>query len=179
MKYETLLSRIKKQGYKRILVTGAHRSGTTFAGVALAHDLGQPFYPEENIRGGNLVLMDKFVKTHPRFIMQAPGLSVNCHKVDVDLVIFMKRNFVDTIEGMKILSGRVIQYEFDRIVRMYGEQYGEYSLPEAKFRVFKDIQAPLIKNYAYLDYESLEGHALWTPENERQNWHIRQTAPNR
>jgi len=92
MEYNKLIEELKSREFKRILVTGAHRSGTTFAAATIAHDLGLMFYPEENIRGGSLVLLKDFQKTHGEYVMQAPGLSVNCHLVDFDIVIIMRKN---------------------------------------------------------------------------------------
>ncbi|MCK5776468.1 MAG: hypothetical protein KAH25_09835 [Bacteroidales bacterium] len=174
MKYSELTKLIKNRGFKRILVTGPHRSGTTFAGAALASDIGVNFYPEENIRGGSLVLFNAFNRTHKQYVIQAPGLSVNCHKVDVDLVVFMQRNLPDIMDGMRILRSEVIQYELKRIEEMYGAEYAKLGLPLAKLAVFTQIQQPLIDNTFILDYESLDNHKLWVPEDERKNWHIRQ-----
>ncbi len=175
MDYNILLQEIKKRGFKRILVTGAHRSGTTFAATAIAHDLGLLFYPEENIRGGSLVLLKDFQKTHKEYVMQAPGLSVNCHLVDFDIVIMMHRNLADIIDSMRKLNDRVIQFELERIETMFGEKYVKLGLPLAKLAIFNEIQKPLINNSAILDYESLSNHPLWIPEAERKDWHIRQT----
>ena len=174
MRYEDLIKELKSRGFKRILVTGAHRSGTTFAAAAIAHDLGLIFYPEENIRGGSLILLKEFQKTHKKYVMQAPGLSVNCHIVDFDIVIMMRRNLPDIIDGMRILNDRVIQFELNRIETMFGDKYVKLGLPLAKLAIFNEIQKPLINNSAILDYESLLNHPLWIPETKRKDWHIRQ-----
>lgn len=174
MEYHNILAFIKKHNFKKILVTGAHRSGTTFAAAAIAHDLGLLFYPEENIRGGNLILLKDFQKTHKEYVLQAPGLSVNCHIVDFDIVIMMHRNLPDIIDSMRILNDRVIQFELERIETMFGKKYVELGLPLAKLAIFNEIQKPLINNSAILDYESLSNHPLWIPETKRKDWHIRQ-----
>ncbi len=174
MDYIKLIAELKLRGFKRILVTGSHRSGTTFAAACIAYDLGFNFYPEENIRGGNLRLFSAFNQTHDKYVLQAPGLSVNCHLVDVDVVIMMRRFLPDVIDSMRKLNDRVIQFELERIETMFGKKYVELGLPLAKLAIFNEIQKPLINNSAILDYESLSNHPLWIPETKRKDWHIRQ-----
>ncbi len=175
MDYAILLNKLSTQGCKRILVTGAHRSGTTFASSCIALALGIPFYPEENIKGGSLSLLAKFQKSHSTYVLQAPGLSVNCHKAEFDAVIFMSRNTTDIQASMdRILSKRVIDFELARIKLQYGDSYYKQGLPRAKLNIFAEHQMAVIKNPMFLDYESLKVHRNWVEKEKRNNWHIRQ-----
>ena len=176
MNYTKLLNTLKKDDAKRILVTGAHRSGTTFASLVLGSDLNILTYNEENIDGGNTRLLNRFQQWHKQYVLQAPGLSLNCHDFDFDAIVFMRRNYGDTARSMAILNNSVITNEYNRIKSRYNE-YSEYNLPEAKYRIFTEVQMPLIKKPYILDYESLEGHPLWISEERRANWHIRQVSP--
>jgi hypothetical protein len=160
MDYKELVEKIKKEDIKKILITGPHRSGTTFAGTALAYSLGRLFFREENIRGGSTILCEKFKNRHTEFILQAPGLSINCDKVDVDLVIYMQRPLPDIIDAMRILGQNVVDNQFKALENRFGDQFSKYSLPLAKLKAFEQYQAPNIENWVFLDYDSFKDHPL-------------------
>lgn len=174
MKIQKVIEELKSKGCKRILVTGAHRAGTTFSGYVLSGELDILFYPEENIRGGNLSLLQKFDRTHRKYVLQAPGFSDRCHLFDFDAVVFVNRNSSDVNEAMKILSDRLIQAQYERTLAVLDQKASNLNLPELKLKAFMKVQMPKIKNALILDYESLEGHAKWIPDEQRQDWHIRQ-----
>lgn len=174
MEIKEVIAKLKSKGCKRILVTGAHRAGTTFSAYALSGELGILFYPEENIRGGNLSLLQKFDRTHRKYVLQAPGFSDRCHNFNFDAVVFVRRNSSDVNEAMKILSDRLIQSQYERTLAVLDQKSSDLNLPELKLEAFQKIQMPLIEMPLILDYESLKGHPKWIPEEKRQDWHIRQ-----
>jgi len=175
MNYKELIQKIKDENIKTILITGAHRSGTTFAGKALAYTLERLYFDEKNIGGGNVEAFNSFKNRHSEYILQAPGLSINCDKVNVDLVIYMKRSLPDIIDAMRLLSQRVIDNQFQALEDRFGTMFNNYSLPLAKLKAFEKYQAEHIKNWVFLDYESLKDHPLWINETDRVNWTIKQT----
>ena len=179
MKYINLINNLKNNNFNKILVTGAHRSGTTFAAAAIAHDLNMLFYPEENILGGNLRYFSIFNNTHNEFVLQAPGISSHCHNLDVDVVIFMNRDPDAVIKSMHKLSDNVVTGEFNKILRLYGAEYTKLDIQTAKLKIFTDIQRKHIKHSFILEYESLKDHPYWVNKVDRIDWNIRQITPSK
>ena len=174
MNYNEVVGELKVKGCKRILVTGAHRSGTTFTGYALAGELGILFYGEENIRGGNQLLLDAFHSSHRQYVLQAPGYSERCHLFPFDAVVFVNRNTADVNESMKDLSDRLIQAQYQRTLSLLGQKASNLTLPELKLKAFKNIQSKQISNAFILEYESWKDHPNWIPYEERENFTLRQ-----
>ena len=176
MLYSELIKYIHDKDFKRILVTGSHRSGTTFAASCIAHDTENIFFPEENISFGNPYKLKQFLAFHSRFVLQAPAISLFCHQYNFDLIIYMDRDIKDIILSMKSLPDRLIQDQYNIISELYGTYYLDYSLPYAKRMIFNNLQIQHIENPVFLQYESLKKHPFWIPKPERTNWHIRQIS---
>jgi peptide subunit release factor 1 (eRF1) len=94
LNYSELLDYAKNKKFKKIIVSGSQRSGTTFLSKALAEDLCYKYVDE--VRS-----MDQFEYTPNFSVSQAPCMSSLLHKITYhgSLVIFLARNCIDVIKS--------------------------------------------------------------------------------
>ena len=88
--YQDLYSFVTSKNYKKIIVSGPHRSGTTFLSQILANDLGWGFFDEvDNI--------DRLYTIRENTIIQGPLICFYLHLIDLPntLVIYLARNGKD------------------------------------------------------------------------------------
>lgn len=164
--------------HRKILVTGPHRSGTTFAATAIAHDTGHGLIREELSRFRYDALRYWLVDAHMPLVCQAPYAAEICHTFSDVLVVWMVRD----IEDIKASQSRMVMEDgtpvnWGRIaygqLRAYHEQAGE--IAEIKYRNWPGQRAQ-IANWLEVDYESLRDHPLWVEAPLRKNFHVRQTS---
>ena len=77
--------------FKRILITGPQRSGTTIASRIISYELGLKWITEESVDVDKLDLFFKLHFSEDNYVLQAPGLSFICHLLPVDAVVFLWR----------------------------------------------------------------------------------------
>lgn len=94
--YEQLLNFIKTKQYKKILISGPQRSGTTFLSRILAEDLSCKLYDE-------LKSIENFKNTTSNSVSQGPSMCSLLHEIDEpdSLVVFVSRNCKDIIKSQK------------------------------------------------------------------------------
>jgi hypothetical protein len=94
MNYKSLLKYIQLKNFKKILISGSQRSGTTFLSYALSKDLKYILFDE-------LKSLESFYNTPINSVGQAPSMSTLLHKIKgVDIfVIFLSRNCLDCIKS--------------------------------------------------------------------------------
>jgi len=161
--------------YKRIFVTGPHRSGTTICTKMIANDTGFPWFKMDAIGGENLKSLNNWlVKRSNNFILQCPTLCYCIHKVGDKntMIVLLVRNIDDILKSQKRIG-------WDREkggLETYGVQEG--ILAEVKYKFWNEQQKQKIKNYLEVEYESLKDHWLWVPKKYRTNFKPRQTSVN-
>lgn len=177
--YQEIVASLTTQKAKKVLITGPHRSGTTFAAKILARELSYPYFTEENIHGGSRHLLKKLDESCGMYVLQAPGFSERAHDFPFDAVVFIRRNEADVLESMdEYLSDKLVAGQTKRTLKLLNKENSDLSLPALKLKAFEEVQMPVLGDRGFiLDYESLADHDLWVPESEREGWHIRQVTP--
>ena len=173
--------------YRKIIVTGMPRSGTTICARMIQYDL--EIY--KTLWAGDYKdLVDKLFTRldepgegfNARVVLHAPSLSYCVHEFedynDV-AIVWMKRDYADTFAS-------IIRTQWDP-----RDNLKAYHLESAK-DIVKDIRAldnaksekwkiqkPAIKNWFEIEYESLRSHRMWFDDKEaRKSWPSRITSPN-
>lgn len=148
--------------HKKILVTGPHRSGTTFTATAIAHDTGHGLIREE-LSGFSAKKLSYWLTEAPGpVVCQAPYAADKCHLFGA-FVVFMMRDLKDieaSQQRMKLEDGKPVNW--DRMERGQRRLYHakEGAIAELKYQNWTK-QREKIANYLEVDYESLRGHPLW------------------
>ena len=172
---EAYASLIKHLGpFRRVLVTGPQRTGTTIAARMFAGDLNYRFLREEDFGAHNLPAAFKLWEQSDQIVMQAPALSAYCHLFKAGAVVWMRRPIEEILRSRQRIrmhdgGPERIAYFTDR-----------WPLAEFKNECWETRQRPVIGERAFeCQYHWLEGHPLWVPPKERQNWNRRQTERQR
>jgi len=168
--------------YPKILVTGPHRSGTTFAATAIQYDLRDThglvreelcWRPDLDLTAVRMWLYE----TPAPIVMQAPFVADCCHQFPQAFVVFMFRD-VDDIERsqadhMVLKNGNKVAWRW--IART---EFGKYNhtggkkVAELKYETWR-FQRERLPFHLELEYESLRSHSLWV--DNRKDFHVRQT----
>ena len=122
----------KLQSYKKIYVTGAQRSGTTFAARYMAKMLGYKHIDEHDFGTHNFQNMLNITQDNDEFVIQCPAQTHNILSFPLDntsIVVYMNRDFYDIITS---------EHRIDWHTR--GAEYRERAQYEKKFRnIFNKI----------------------------------------
>ena len=169
--------------HDQIIVTGPHRSGTTFTSEIIAEDLGYKLAPENQFSGGKYpsryfqLMYDRlsgWKKQGIKIVLHNPNIVSFVHLLDcfTPAIVFMRRNVQDIIS-----SERRIKWEGQekRLIKDYYRDQG--ILSEVIYEVWDKYQKPLITHAYDLDYESLAAHPRWVPQDLRSNFSPHQTRP--
>lgn len=159
------------RGYKKILITGPQRSGTTIASKIIAKRLSLPWMKEESVDVDNL---EKFFEMHfkkKKYVLQAPALCHVCHELPVDAVVFMWRPNSE-IEK----SASRVNWEFDRYEALK-YFYSQSKTPSwnIKKMIWKVFQSRVVRNGFTLSYRSLKTDVLFVEKKRRKKFDVRQT----
>lgn len=182
------------EGYKRIIITGPQRSGTTFTAKAIAASLGYRFVDEAEF-GTNDFNRFKDKLTEERIVVQAPAMSSRIHMAVGydDLVVFMSRKWSDIIKSVYKKNGRLsnwifqdTMYELEKshivkvdpnINQVYDKVVDKNSYYlNCFYSLWKYYISRLIPNCIALDYESMKKHPLWVNKSNRTHFSIKQTS---
>lgn len=171
--------------HRKILVTGPHRSGTTFTATAIAHDLPSHGLVREellwNTRG--MVGARAWLQEQPApVVVQAPQFMDCCHQFPGVFVVVMMRRVEEIEDSMCnhffLDNGKPAS---QRKVRMLEHQHYRptYDVPLSylKYESWheqKEKMHPAM--YLELLYDDLKEHPLWVDRAERRHFHVRQTA---
>ncbi len=160
------------RNFSKIMVTGPARSGTTIATHILAQELGFDCLPEEEFGTIDMTRFVQLYSSRDRFVVQAPAMSPHAAHFP-GAVVFMRRPVAEIIRSQKRVGWNEEQDALARYFRTEG------SIALVKQDAWELFQRPRLGNRAFeLEYRSLEGHSLWVPDEQRQNFTVRQTRPN-
>lgn len=176
MQYSALLPKLA--AYKRIIVTGPQRSGTSIATKIIASNLGLEYVHERKFGIDKVHDFFTFLDANARFVVHAPAMSSVVHYVRDCAVVFMRRPFVE-IHASETRIGwqeRFRKLEYQRYFCPGGPQE-PLSIAELKYAAWEQIQKPALCERAFeLDYSSLASHPLWVDKEERATFTNWQTA---
>jgi len=152
--------------FKKIIVTGAQRSGTTICAQMIAHDLRLRYVDENEVGIADWVKIRRLVDSNQEFVLQCPQLSSKCHEYasnDV-AIVFMLRDIEDIVKSENRINWG--GYRRDEL-RITGHKHGIVSY--IKRRLWFKKQKRFIPHAFEIVYESLSAHPFWVPKDKRTN----------
>lgn len=181
MKYIDVIEELKKLEVKKIIVTGAQRSGTRFTTNIIGHDLGIKVIDELEFGINNIKRFYKSINGNDSYSVQAPALSHLIEAFPDDaIIIYMYRPFAEIFASQKRINWQASTHE-PAYKKKYKEVYPnakiswKKSLAEVKNEVWEKIQQKNITNKFYnLDYASLKDHPKWIKKANRKNFKANQ-----
>ena len=178
------VERIRQENKTEILVTGPQRSGTTIVARILARELGLDYVDEDDI---DIDDYDKAraVMRRGNVVLQAPGL---CHVADLfEMVVLAKRPVEDIVASQKRINWQYEDYEKKKYLKLIDsgpwlpfskEFVKRKKIAVVKYTFWDNWQRRAIERWFGLalevDYDSLEGHPLWVPREQRLDFARRQ-----
>lgn len=171
MEIYKLITTLKELDFKKVLIIGSQRSGTTIAGKIISSELNYEYIDEGEINVDDLLLFYKTYFEKESFVMQAPGLTYISHKLPKDIFfIYMNRDFKDIEKSANRISWIEDKYEAGKYFLETDKSW------EIKKQIWDKWQKDLLQDrYAELNYESLEIHPLWIKKESRENFSFKQT----
>ena len=182
------------KGYKRIIIVGPQRSGTTFTSQALANTLNFRNVDEDEFNVRDVDMFRNIMKQE-NIVVQAPAMTCRIQSLigKDDLVVFMSRKWSDIVKGVYrkngSLSNWILMETMFNIERYYFNEYDNtagdffdkhvnkdsYYL-DAYYNMWKYYQSKLIPNCIALKYESMKSHPMWLNKDQRENFGNKQTT---
>ena len=176
------------KGYKRIIIVGPQRSGTTFTSQALANTLNFRNVDEDEF-GVRDINMFRNIMKQENIVIQAPAMTCKIQTLvgNDDLVVFMVRKWSDIIKSVinknnGLLSNWVFmnimfdieRHNFNKYDSKAGEAFDkcvEKDCPylNSYYNMWKHYQLKNIPNCIALEYESMKNHPMWLDKDQR-NW---------
>lgn len=173
------------RAYKRIIVTGPHRSGTTIAAEMIAADTGLEavreeafnFYREDMLQG--LLAREGIVVQCPALFDRMPDFS------DPDTAIVMMRRPLEELAESRermFVPGSTERFSAEdqnraQLARLGASDGDAAALKYAAWTTW--VQSGRIHHPIEVDYAALKQHPMWvTPEQRRSlgpQWHNRRT----
>ena len=160
--------------FRKILVTGPHRSGTTICSRMLAADLTRHTHVDERDIGvRSLSRLMKQLATNGPDIIHGPCFSSLVQWMAGDMaVVFMQRDQTDIQKSQDRIgwTGREAEWQ-------NGQYFfpSTFSVPHAVYYGWILHQKPMMQvPYFEIEYESLSAHPLWVPKEKRVNFTNRQ-----
>ena len=182
------------KGYKRIIIVGSQRSGTTFTSQALANTLNFRNVDEAEFNVRDVNMFRSIIKQE-NIVVQAPAMTCRIQALveDDDLFVFMSRKWSDIVKGVhrknKSLSNWVLmetmfnieRYHFNEYDNIAGEFFDKHVSKNsyylnAYYNMWKHYQSKVIPNCITLKYESMKNHPMWLDKSQRKNFGDKQTT---
>ena len=188
----------KLSSYKRIIVTGPNRTGTTYFSNLLAEELDYEHIDEDRYRYDEGVFEWYFKKTN--IVVQGPGMSYKAHSLcdeyDDVCIVFMMRSIDDIKKSSQRIrdQNRTFSERWERFERVFmryisdriignsvndyipsQEQFDSGSSAKFRYQVWENIQKPLCKNYLEVHYDELKSHDTFIDKGGRKGFGPKQT----
>lgn len=179
--WQDLLDKCKR--YKRIVVSGPQRSGTTYTAKQLSIDLEYRHVDEFEF---GINFYDRFIQKlgTENVVIQAPAITHELERIDLKdtLVIWMCRDFKDIEKSEDKINWhpRESIHEFNKYLRKFKnivDKIKEFSRSAPmKTYVFKNIQKEKMKtDWTYVEYELLETSPNYISKEIRKGFKAKQT----
>jgi hypothetical protein len=160
--------------YRKIVVTGPQRSGTTICARMVAADTGHEYVDEDRFGVSQEGPFWDLVKSPALQVIQAPGMAHICHKMtDEDVfVIFMTRDLAEILRSQKRIewSGEEVER------KKYGMTPND-DRPIASVKLsywLNEQRTQLGKKGMIVEYYTLGGHWMWIEPKYRTDFGPRQ-----
>lgn len=172
MKYDEAKHLLKN--YKKIIVTGPQRSGTTIASRILAQDMGLAYLDESSFNTIDIICFHNRTVTYQNYVMQCPCFfhvleALYCIAPDAALVVMIR-----DIESIQASQERIkwCDSHDKNIIGAFNDDrpisvidYENYVRQKSKL-AFGDI--------VELEYDSLADHSMFVEKSKRVNFLPRQ-----
>jgi hypothetical protein len=159
------------KAFKKILVTGPQRSGTTIASKIISHELGLTWLKEESVEVDRLDLFFKIHFSAANYVLQAPGVCHLCHVLPVDAIVFMWRASKDIKESVDRIGWmKHNRYECEKYYKLRGDAPSWL----IKKKIYRTFQVHNIRNPFTISYQSLRDHQFYVQPEVRKGFHCRQ-----
>lgn len=148
--------------YKKIIVTGPHRSGTRICGRMISFDLGYPFVDEKDIHFDSLYAFSHYLFNDTPYVIHCPALSRYIHYFESSsrVIVFLKRNPKEIVASQKRIN-----WTWQWLERLrYNKTSGD--ITEIKYDYWDTVQKKKLKNCQEINYKDLSEHPLWESERE-------------
>lgn len=166
--------------YRKIIVSGPQRSGTTICAKMIAKDLGYIFVDESAIGFTDVRSVFSLLDCVDGVVIQCPALS-SClwlfSRPDT-LIVFMHR---DVGEIRASQDRPIFAWSPDRTWTTAREKrelmkYGvnEGAIAEVKYAAWA-VQKEYVSNHVDIEYAWLAEHPLWLPKDQRAEFGPKQT----
>lgn len=176
-------------GFPAIIVTGPHRSGTTFLTEALGQDLGYTVVREEHFgfKGFRKLLWILFWTrvARLRIVVQAPALF---HRVPLmarfpwTAIVVVHRPLSEIARSWQHTyaeDGQLLSGDANNAAELRDLGYANGNAAEIKYRLWEEWKRR-IRNSFDIDYRSLRDHPMWVRDEARRergkNWVNRRTG---
>jgi hypothetical protein len=153
-----------------IVVTGPQRSGTHICAEMIAHDLGYQYVDDSEFGAFNRAWFNWMCK-RKGVVIHAPGMARWIHEIPRIFVVWTVRSFKEIHASEERINWSGIQREW--------EAYGVVTkkIAEVKSKYWHTVQSKILgKCCAEVKYNSLKGHGLWIPKEQRKNFKWDQTT---
>jgi hypothetical protein len=162
--------------FKKIVVTGPPRSGTTIVAHAIEYDIGREYVDESAFRATDYLQWRTLMDKQASFVVQAPGMCRFAHEVGMSpdvAIVLCRRDVEDIVASQERIGWQHEAFELNR----YGltPEDGK-RIADVKYDFWDTYQWDVIWNNFEVDYASLAEHPLWVPKEQRTNFDRRQWA---
>ena len=166
---------VHKLTHKKVIVSGAQRSGTTFTAKALAADLNVPYIDENHFHnvGFDFEKLVKLIVTYDAFVVHCPPLSSLLHNLRFFkdfAIVFLRRDVNEIIKSQERIRWRCEKEEknklYSALVRDFPGFQFDFSLPISVLKYhFWEKQKHLLDvyqcKYFELEYNSMKTHHMF------------------
>ncbi len=164
--------------HAKILVTGPHRSGTTFTARCIAHDTGHEFRAEERIHFDCRYLMQLHLEDERPFVIQCPFMAHIIHTFQQVMVVWVSRDKAAVTRSLNRMhnSQNGAQIRPQLMIEAMRKKYNAQGIGKDLYDIQYEnwlVQRERLPNWEQVQYESLTRHPLYWAE--RNNFHVRQT----
>lgn len=162
----------KARGFRKVLVTGPQRSGTTIGARVLAAELGYTFVSEKDVKTHSLARLHKRLFTWRREVIQGPCFGSICHYIDTPrtLVVFMRREVSEIVASEQRIGWNEHQWELANYFRESG------TIAAVRYECWEKFQRELMEvPWIELAHASLAQHRLWVDSEKRRHFSDHQT----
>lgn len=153
--------------FKKILVTGPQRSGTTIAAHIIAKELGYKYYDERDVGVRSISLLIQRLLTDEPAVIQGPCFCSVVQWIDTPdtAVVLMVRD----IDEIRASEARINWPEEKKELQNYFRDEGIISI--TRYENWEKYQKPNMRvPYFELEYSSLKEHPMWIEKENRKNF---------
>ena len=154
----------KLKEFKKILVTGPQRSGTTICGHMIAKDLQYRYVDEREVNVRSLFLLSQKLLNPEKIVIQCPVASAFVSWIDFPetCVVFMRRNCKEIKESEERINWP------EELVELKNYFTNKGPIAQVRYHNWDIYQRPCMKvPYFEMPYESLKTHPLWVDKEIR------------